>query len=67
MRKKTQPSQMITKLEAGQKGVVIPREVIESAGFTDGVPIVIEVLEGKIVLRSPALNFSKYIGILSGK
>lgn len=67
MRKKTQPSQMITKLETGQKGVLIPRDVIESAGFTEDVPIIIEILDGKVVLRSPAMNFSKYIGILSGK
>ena len=67
MRKKQSSKAIVVKLEKGQKSIVIPRDILEMVGFGDGSLILVEVLDGVIVLKSPTINFGKYVGLLSGR
>jgi bifunctional DNA-binding transcriptional regulator/antitoxin component of YhaV-PrlF toxin-antitoxin module len=66
MKKKQSSTSIVVKLDKGTKTVTIPRELLEQAGFSDGTVVLIEVVDGTIVIKSPSVNFGRYIGILSG-
>jgi hypothetical protein len=67
MKRKPTATSMILKIEKGQKHLPIPREFLEMIGIGDGGLALVEVVAGEIRIKSPVLNYGKFIGLLSGK
>lgn len=67
MKHKTSSTSVIVKIDKHSKSLAVPKELLDMIGLGDGSIVLIEVSNGVIVIKSPGINFGKYIGLLSGK
>jgi antitoxin component of MazEF toxin-antitoxin module len=67
MKKQQSAKALIIRLEKGGKGILIPRDFLEMIGLSDDQLVMVEVTDHEIRVKSPAVNYAKLIGLLSGK